>query len=138
MEYEKNKEVVGRRGNLPVTAESELVFVQRSWRLHATSHRLVSGGRSIKLTQAECRVLFALVTSDRRVISKNDLIASLSRDPDSYTGLEMCISRLHYKFSSVWPGCRIVRSVRNCGYCLVQKVCLANANEGEHYARVVA
>lgn len=95
------------------------------WYLCTKGYRLQSGGHKIELTVAECRLLLAFITSSQRVLSKDSLIRALNKDPDTYTGLEMCLSRLQKKFCAVSGERRLVRAVRNCGYCLVQKLCLA-------------
>ncbi|VVO71609.1 hypothetical protein PS862_01366 [Pseudomonas fluorescens] len=91
----------------------------KSFRLN---HReLFNANICISLTTIESLLLKQLVLSDRRVCSKAELIMAIRRDPATYTGLEMCLSRLQDKFTNAY-GERLFRSVRNRGYCLVQDV----------------
>ena len=59
--------------------------------------------------------------NEARVCSKQELIFGINKDANSYSGLEMCLSRLQSKFKNAF-GERLFRSVRNRGYCLVQEV----------------
>lgn len=90
-----------------------------SFRLN--KRELFSANLIISLTTIESLLLKQLVLSHRRVCSKQELILAINRDPSSYTGLEMCLSRLQGKFNNAY-GERLFRSVRNRGYCLVQDV----------------
>ena len=91
----------------------------KSFRLN--KRELFSANLIISLTTIESLLLKQLVLSHRRVCSKQELILAINRDPSSYTGLEMCLSRLQDKFNNAY-GERLFRSVRNRGYCLVQDV----------------
>jgi len=62
-----------------------------------------------------------LTRSNERVCSKQELILGINKDAYSYSGLEMCLSRLQSKFRRAFNE-RLFRSVRNRGYCLVQDV----------------
>jgi len=83
---------------------------------------LSSQGREISLTGIESLLIKHLLFNEQRVSSKVELIQAINRDPENYRGLEMCLSRLQDKFSAAANGERLIRSVRNRGYCLVQKV----------------
>lgn len=74
------------------------------------------------LTRTECAVLGTLAFSSDRVVSKEALVAGLGKNPGSYNGLEMSLSRLQAKFAQCSGGERLIRSVRNRGYCLAQLV----------------
>ena len=91
----------------------------KSFRLN--KRELFSANLIISLTTIESLLLKQLVLSHHRVCSKQELILAINRDPSSYTGLEMCLSRLQDKFNNAY-GERLFRSVRNRGYCLVQDV----------------
>nr|WP_269137472.1 helix-turn-helix domain-containing protein [Pseudomonas sp. PGPR40] len=77
------------------------------------------------MTGTESLMLTQLILSDRRVVSKNDLIQRIDKDPENYSGLEMCLSRLQKKFKTAAKGERLIRSVRNRGYCLAQRIRVA-------------
>jgi|CXWL01.2.fsa_nt_gi DNA-binding response OmpR family regulator len=78
--------------------------------------------RQISLTGIESLLIRQMLFNEQRVSSKVELILAINRDPECYRGLEMCMSRLQDKFSVAANGERLIRSVRNRGYCLVQKV----------------
>lgn len=75
----------------------------------------------IQLTAIESLLIKTLTQTDDRICSKQELIIGINKDTYSYSGLEMCLSRLQNKFKNVF-GERLFRSVRNRGYCLVQDV----------------
>lgn len=82
--------------------------------IHNTTYR-------IKLTAIESLLIKTLVLSTNRVCSKIELILGIEKNPHSYSGLEMSLSRLQHKFRNVFEE-RLFRSVRNRGYCLVQDI----------------
>jgi two-component system OmpR family response regulator len=92
------------------------------WWFDAEERTLLNPGEKISLTRNESLLLKQLALSESRVCSKTELIHGINRDPERYRGLEMCLSRLQEKFSKTANGERLFRSVRNRGYCLVQKV----------------
>lgn len=75
----------------------------------------------IQLTAIEAMLIKSLTLSESRICSKHELILGIDKDTHSYSGLEMCLSRLQNKFRDAF-GERLFRSVRNRGYCLVQDV----------------
>ena len=75
----------------------------------------------IQLTSIESMLIQTLTRSNERVCSKQELILGINKDVHTYSGLEMCLSRLQTKFKAAF-GERLFRSVRNRGYCLVQDV----------------
>ncbi|MEB0029053.1 helix-turn-helix domain-containing protein [Pseudomonas sp. MH9.2] len=83
---------------------------------------MVHDRKKIPLTNIESLLIKQLLLSDRRVCSKAELILCIHRDPAHYRGLEMCLSRLQEKFSTFSNGERLLRSVRNRGYCLIQRI----------------
>lgn len=95
------------------------------WWFNADDRTLVKDDITIPLTGTESLMLTQLVLSDRRVVSKNDLIQRIDKDPENYSGLEMCLSRLQKKFKTAANGERLIRSVRNRGYCLAQRIRVA-------------
>ncbi|WP_237884435.1 winged helix-turn-helix domain-containing protein [Pseudomonas sp. PGPR40] len=95
------------------------------WWFNADDRTLVKEDITIPLTGTESLMLTQLILSDRRVVSKNDLIQRIDKDPENYSGLEMCLSRLQKKFKTAAKGERLIRSVRNRGYCLAQRIRVA-------------
>ena len=92
-----------------------------AWLFCSTAHRLCNNTTCIQLTAIESLLIKTLAQRDERVCSKQELIIGINKDTYSYSGLEMCLSRLQSKFKGVF-GERLFRSVRNRGYCLVQDV----------------
>ena len=95
-----------------------------TWLFCSTAHRLCNNNTCIQLTAIESLLIKTLAQRDERICSKQELIIGINKDTYSYSGLEMCLSRLQSKFKGVF-GERLFRSVRNRGYCLVQDVQMA-------------
>jgi len=95
-----------------------------TWLFCSTAHRLCNNNTCIQLTAIESLLIKTLAKRDERICSKQELIIGINKDTYSYSGLEMCLSRLQSKFKGVF-GERLFRSVRNRGYCLVQDVQMA-------------
>jgi hypothetical protein len=93
-----------------------------TWRLSDVSGALVKDDVEIALTGLEATLLKKMLHHDDRVVSKDDLIRSIGREPEQYRGLEMCLSRLQEKFKTASNGERLFRAVRNRGYCVIQKI----------------
>ncbi|WP_439862014.1 hypothetical protein [Pseudomonas sp. MBLB4136] len=93
-----------------------------AWVLDYERRMLLGGCGQIALTASEALILKDFVASGQRVLNKTDILACLNKDSGNYTGLVMCISRLQSKFKKISGGAGLFRSVRNRGYCLVQKV----------------
>jgi len=93
-----------------------------TWWFSEEERSLAKEGARIHLTNIESLILQQLLFSDRRVLSKSNMIQGINRDPDNYNGFEMCLSRLQRKFSTATHGERLIRSVRNRGYCLAQQI----------------
>lgn len=100
------------------------------WLLTQQDRVLVKGGLKISLTTIESALIKKMLNHEERVVSKEELIRNIGREPDIYRGLEMCLSRLQDKFKRVNDGERLFRAVRNRGYCLTQKIksSLSNRN----------
>lgn len=92
------------------------------WWFNDIERTLFHNGVNIPLTRTECTIVGLLAFSHERVVSKEAIIIGLGKDPDSYNGLEMSLSRLQGKFAQGSSGKRLLRSVRNRGYCLTQVV----------------
>ncbi|MBC2679063.1 response regulator transcription factor [Pseudomonas sp. CFBP 8770] len=92
------------------------------WWFNDIDRTLTQNGISVALTRTECSLLSLLAFSSERVVSKEALIAGLGKNPSQYNGLEMSLSRLQSKFGQCSGGERLIRSVRNRGYCLAQVV----------------
>ncbi|MGY2338197.1 winged helix-turn-helix domain-containing protein [Pseudomonas sp. SDO5532_S415] len=93
-----------------------------TWRLSNGNGALIKDDIEIVLTGLEAALLKKMLHHDDRVVSKDDLIRSIGREPEHYRGLEMCLSRLQEKFKNASNGERLFRAVRNRGYCLIQKI----------------
>jgi len=92
------------------------------WLLTQQDRMLVKGGLRISLTTIESALIKKMLHHEERVVSKEELIRNIGREPECYRGLEMCLSRLQEKFRRVNDGERLFRAVRNRGYCLTQKI----------------
>lgn len=93
-----------------------------TWHLDNEQGALVKEGIEISLTGLETALVRKMLNHEERVVSRDDLILSIGREPEQYRGLEMCLSRLQDKFKSASNGERLFRAVRNRGYCLIQEV----------------
>ncbi|OYQ00822.1 response regulator receiver protein [Pseudomonas mandelii] len=93
-----------------------------AWRLSNINGALIKDDVEIVLTGLEATLVKKMLHHDDRVVSKDDLIRSIGREPEHYRGLEMCLSRLQEKFKNASNGERLFRAVRNRGYCLIQKI----------------
>ncbi|MFM9379592.1 transcriptional regulator [Pseudomonas sp. UV AK001] len=100
-------------GNAPCT---------QAWHLDNDQGALVKEGVEISLTGLETALVRKMLHHEERVVSRDELILSIGREPEQYRGLEMCLSRLQDKFKSASNGERLFRAVRNRGYCLIQEV----------------
>ena len=92
-----------------------------TWLFGFAAQQLCNNSACIQLTAIESLLIKTLSQRDERICSKQELIIGINKDAYSYSGLEMCLSRLQNKFKAVF-GERLFRSVRNRGYCLVQDV----------------
>ncbi|MGL6246345.1 helix-turn-helix domain-containing protein [Pseudomonas sp.] len=104
-----------------VTAKPHYPFTE-AWRLSNVNGALIKDDVEIVLTGLEATLVKKMLHNDDRVVSKDDLIRSIGREPEHYRGLEMCLSRLQEKFKNASNGERLFRAVRNRGYCLIQKI----------------
>ena len=95
-----------------------------TWLFCFEAQHLCNNTACIQLTTIESLLIKTLSQRDERICSKQELIIGINKDTRSYSGLEMCLSRLQNKFKAVF-GERLFRSVRNRGYCLVQDVQVA-------------
>lgn len=92
------------------------------WQLDNDQGALVKEDVEISLTGLETALVKKMLHHEERVVSRDELILSIGREPEQYRGLEMCLSRLQDKFKSASKGERLFRAVRNRGYCLIQEV----------------
>ncbi|MHC8387370.1 helix-turn-helix domain-containing protein [Pseudomonas sp. MDT2-39-1] len=104
-----------------VTARPHYPY-EEAWRLSNVNGALIKDDVEIVLTGLEAALVKKMLHHDDRVVSKDDLIRSIGREPEHYRGLEMCLSRLQEKFKNASNGERLFRAVRNRGYCLIQKI----------------
>ncbi|MBX9410604.1 helix-turn-helix domain-containing protein [Pseudomonas baetica] len=93
-----------------------------TWHLDNDQGALSKEGVEISLTGLETALVKKMLNHEERVVSRDDLILSIGREPEQYRGLEMCLSRLQDKFKSASNGERLFRAVRNRGYCLIQEI----------------
>lgn len=100
----------------------------QTWYFSFSTRELSNTNAKIQLTAIESLIINTLVLSKERIISKQELILGIRKDPQTYSGLEMSLSRLQNKFRKNFDE-RLFRSVRNRGYCLVQEVKLINKTD---------
>ncbi|WP_223458986.1 transcriptional regulator [Pseudomonas sp. A-R-26] len=93
-----------------------------TWVFNKPQRLLSNNLTTINLTRMECAVLDLLTSSEERVISNEDILMKLNKDPYNYKGLPMCLSRLQAKFKKFTKGDNLLRSVRSRGYCLIQTI----------------
>lgn len=105
-----------------INSERPQLHPQDFWLLTQHDRTLVKGGLRISLTTIESALIKKMLHHEERVVSKEELIRNIGREPELYRGLEMCLSRLQEKFKRVNDGERLFRAVRNRGYCLTQKI----------------
>lgn len=105
-----------------INLEQNQVYAQDSWLLTQHDRTLVKGDLRISLTTIESALIKKMLHHEERVVSKDELIRNIGREPELYRGLEMCLSRLQEKFKRANDGERLFRAVRNRGYCLTQKI----------------
>ncbi|MFJ7315084.1 transcriptional regulator [Pseudomonas sp. NPDC098747] len=113
--------ITGDSGNLPPSIEGVTPSTE-TWHLDNDQGALVKEGVEISLTGLETALVRKMLHHEERVVSRDDLILSIGREPEQYRGLEMCLSRLQDKFKSASQGERLFRAVRNRGYCLNQDI----------------
>lgn len=94
----------------------------QTWAFNKRKRLLFNNLTIIKLTRTENLILDVLISSAERVISNEEILIQLNKNPDKYKGLLMCLSRLQAKFKKFSEGAPLLRSVRNRGYCLIQRV----------------
>ena len=105
-----------------INPERTQQYPQDFWLLTQHDRTLVKGGLRISLTTIESALIKKMLHHEERVVSKEELIRNIGREPELYRGLEMCLSRLQEKFKRANDGERLFRAVRNRGYCLTQKI----------------
>ena len=109
------------RSQEPRKIESDATDSQ-VWQLDDDQNVLIKDNIEISLTGLEAALVRKMLHHEERVVSRDELILSIGREPEQYRGLEMCLSRLQDKFKSASNGERLFRAVRNRGYCLIQEV----------------
>lgn len=109
------------RSQEPRKIESDAPGSQ-AWQLDDDQSVLIKDNIEISLTGLEAALVRKMLHHEERVVSRDELILSIGREPEQYRGLEMCLSRLQDKFKSASNGERLFRAVRNRGYCLIQEV----------------
>jgi hypothetical protein len=71
-----------------------------TWHLDNDQGALIKEGVEISLTGLETALVRKMLHHEERVVSRDDLILSIGREPEQYRGLEMCLSRLQDKFKT--------------------------------------
>ncbi|KAE9648885.1 winged helix family transcriptional regulator [Pseudomonas sp. PB103] len=107
--------------NRPPVVEGDMPCSE-TWHLDNVQGALVKDDVEISLTGLETALVRKMLNHEERVVSRDELILSIGREPEQYRGLEMCLSRLQDKFKSASNGERLFRAVRNRGYCLIQEI----------------
>ncbi|MBK5374278.1 winged helix-turn-helix domain-containing protein [Pseudomonas sp. TH08] len=113
--------VITGESQTPVAIEADMP-ASETWHLDDDQGALVKDDVEISLTGLETALVRKMLNHEERVVSRDDLILSIGREPEQYRGLEMCLSRLQDKFKSASNGERLFRAVRNRGYCLIQEI----------------
>jgi DNA-binding winged helix-turn-helix (wHTH) protein len=111
----------GVANDIARTIEGDAPYSE-AWQLDKDQSALVKEGVKINLTGLEAALVNKMLHHEERVVSRDELILSIGREPEQYRGLEMCLSRLQDKFKMASNGERLFRAVRNRGYCLIQEV----------------
>lgn len=93
-----------------------------TWVFNQHKRLLFNHLTTINLTRMESVVLDLLTNRKERVVSNEEILMKLNKDPDWYKGMPMCLSRLQAKFKKFSNGDPLLRSVRSRGYCLIQIV----------------
>jgi len=119
--FQHNSVITGDISNMPPAVQSDMPY-SATWHLDPEQGALVREGVEISLTGLETALVRKMLSHEERVVSRDDLIISIGREPEQYRGLEMCLSRLQDKFKSASNGERLFRAVRNRGYCLIQDI----------------
>jgi two-component system OmpR family response regulator len=109
-----------KASDVPLTNDSAAPCTE-AWHLD-NDRVLIKEGVEISLTGLEAALVKKMLHHEERVVSRDELIISIGREPEQYRGLEMCLSRLQDKFKTASNGERLFRAVRNRGYCLIQEV----------------
>ncbi|WP_081498327.1 winged helix-turn-helix domain-containing protein [Pseudomonas psychrophila] len=107
--------------HVPISPTPTIHSPPQTWFFSFVSRELSNSKTRIQLTSMESMLVRTLTLSVARICSKQELILGIDKDPQTYSGLEMCLSRLQSKFRDTFEE-RLFRSVRNRGYCLVQDV----------------
>jgi hypothetical protein len=82
------------------TAAIETLPCNETWHLDDDQGALIKEGVEISLTGLETALVRKMLHHEERVVSRDDLILSIGREPEQYRGLEMCLSRLQDKFKT--------------------------------------
>jgi DNA-binding response OmpR family regulator len=109
------------RGSTRVSNRFNMPKLQ-TWALNKPQRLLFDNLTIIHLTRMECVVLDLLASSKERVVSNEEILTKLNKDPYHYKGLPMLLSRLQAKFKKFTKGESLLRSVRSRGYCLTQTI----------------
>jgi DNA-binding winged helix-turn-helix (wHTH) protein len=119
--FQKSPASIGDSNNMPSVIEDTLP-ASETWHLDNDQGALIKEDIEISLTGLETALVHKMLNHEDRVVSRDELILSIGREPEQYRGLEMCLSRLQDKFKHASNGERLFRAVRNRGYCLIQEV----------------
>jgi len=82
-------------------------------------HTAALDGRALDLTPAEFRLLAMLVAAHGRVVTRRQVLESLSaRDDASERSVDSLVHHLRRKLSAVRPGDKVIRATYGAGYSL--------------------
>ncbi|WP_193040037.1 MULTISPECIES: winged helix-turn-helix domain-containing protein [unclassified Pseudomonas] len=93
-----------------------------TWILIKKSKSLTNGELIIYLSKTELKLLEAIAQEPERKAKTDLLIRQIDKQPNTYKGLPMCISRLRNKFKNSTNGKRLFVAIRNYGYCTTQLI----------------
>ncbi len=93
-----------------------------TWILKNDERMLISSTLSMKLTKMELTILMIFLEGPRKPMSHVAITERIEKNPDTYKGICMCISRLNKKFKKLTRGDRLFISIRNKGFYLTQVI----------------
>ncbi|WP_390897259.1 MULTISPECIES: winged helix-turn-helix domain-containing protein [Pseudomonas] len=86
------------------------------WTLVKKSKLLTNGEFRVNLSKIELKLIEAIAQEPERKAKTDFLIRQINKQPNTYKGLPMCISRLRNKFKTSTNDERLFVSIRNYGY----------------------
>lgn len=93
-----------------------------TWLLKKKERSIISSTLSMNLTIMEFKILTVFSQNFRQPMSHYSIAERIKKNPNTYKGIGMCISRLNKKFKKLTRGDRLFISIRNEGFYLKQIV----------------